>query len=302
MLIVTTLLVMAAGLLLAGALSLLRPVDREVQEARTRHTMDGIVHALAVYGQRHLRLPCPATPDRSGGPEPFGAERGSGPNGDQKGSCGAGEIEGIVPFRALGLSEDAARDGWGNFITYRANLYLANIPDLTANPPPKAHKACREKDVWVVKNGPSWENLNPRKAVFCCPGHDASKSSHVNVLNGVGGLAESVVPGDDKFSGYASVHAPSPKGGENTAAVAVVLVSHGRNGLGAFLDNGSRVNGSAMSAMESENADGDTGFVDRPRNEVGLGEYFDDMVAWRTSAMLYAELGGHANSCDEPLP
>ena len=54
--------------------------------------------------------------------------------------------------------------------------------------------------------------------------------------------------------------------------------------------------------MESENADGDTGFVDRPRNEVGLGEYFDDMVAWRTSAMLYAELGGHANSCDEPLP
>lgn len=199
MLIIMAILVLIGGLALAGTVSLLRPVDREAQEAITHQKMDQIMTALSVYAKRNGRLPCPAEPDQGVSAQPFGAERGSGPNGEApEGSCSGTTEFGIVPFRTLGLSEDVARDGWKNFMSYYA-------PDSGL----------------FLPSGP-----------------------------------------------------------------AVVLVSHGRNGHGVYLDDGTRAKMGIISALESENANDDATFVSRLRNDADSDEYFDDMIAMRTGAEL----------------
>jgi hypothetical protein len=63
------------------------------------------------------------------------------------------------------------------------------------------------------------------------------------------------------------------------ANVPAVVVSHGKNGFGAFTTAGAQLGGAA--GDELENANGDGNFVGK---EMGNG--FDDLVAWISPNLL----------------
>lgn len=73
-----------------------------------------------------------------------------------------------------------------------------------------------------------------------------------------------------------------------TQAGIVMLVSHGKNGLGGTNATNNTAMAAATSADEVENTDGDRDFVWRPRTEVGTtaGE-FDDALRWMNAFPLF---------------
>lgn len=300
--ILTAVLVVVMGLFLAGAFYLIKPIKRETQEELTRRNMEHIIYALSVYSQKNVRLPCPAQPNRSVSSEPFGSERGSGSAGRNFGNCSGAQLEGIVPFRTLGLPENQVRDGWRNFITYRVSDAMVNpAARAVAVPPPRVHDLCRVKDVWVIPSGGggSDNNVDPIKALFCCGrgevGFDVRDSR-----------GDSVIPEsfENSPTGYQPFHSPAPihsiHDDEIPDVLSVVLVSHGSNGLGAWLDTNSRIAIGGASAGEAENADNDGIYSFMPRTDTNV--YYDDIVFWRTQQLLFSEVGNNSNACDGPRP
>ena len=82
-------------------------------------------------------------------------------------------------------------------------------------------------------------------------------------------------------------------------APALVLVSHGPNGKGAWLGNGTNNRATLPeSGPELQNADGDQIFVDGPWNLKPGPAYFDDIVRWMTQDGIMAAHG--ALSCSYP--
>lgn len=306
-LIQIALVVLLLGFLSAGALSMVYALDRERQAEITYRNAHYILRALSTYVQTYNRVPCPADPDRAAGPEPFGAERGSGPAGTARGACDSDSDRiGIVPFRTLGLSEDAVRDGWRNFFTYRVtSAFRAFNPSAPPGHYPRVHEKCRKKGVWVIpsRGPPPKMNVNPQQAILCCarpdPGFDVRDADGTSNVYGDGSSA----PGGK----YLMLHVPAPHANANAdlpGVLSVVLVSHGANEFGAFLDNGTRINAGSMSAYsgsEQENADGDGIFTDTYTTRAAAN-YFDDIVLWRTQKMLYTELGNDYTACRKKAP
>lgn len=84
------------------------------------------------------------------------------------------------------------------------------------------------------------------------------------------------------------------------ATPAFALISHGENGEGSFLANGTRDTYDAGGAgdAEDENANFDNVFADGPVNKGAGAGYFDDIVLWRTQDGIVAENG--TSSCRYP--
>jgi uncharacterized membrane protein YgcG len=302
------------GIIIGGSVNAIRSVDRETQTEITREKMQKVITALSLYTQKQNQVPCPADP-AGAGPEPFGAQRGSGAGGLNNGLCtNAADALGIVPFKTLGLNEDDARDEWGNYFTFRVSTSLGNNgydPSLPQNHPsqPLLHDMCREMGVWVFPSttGPNM-HIDPAKAAFCCPQPDPS-------FDVIDRNNDSYVPDALNCSGgscggsYGRMQTPAPPGSipagsELPDVLAVVLLSHGRNGFGAFLRDGSRIdngNFASYSAAEQENSDNDGIFMLFGPATEAENNYYDDLIAWRTQALLMTELGGTYSNCDEPM-
>jgi prepilin-type N-terminal cleavage/methylation domain-containing protein len=77
---------------------------------------------------------------------------------------------------------------------------------------------------------------------------------------------------------------------ELTAAAALVVISHGENGLGAWLPSGQRKTTAGISAHEAENTDGAEPFVDKAPSQA-IGDEFDDLVIWRDKGVLAQATG-----------
>ncbi|MEQ9449750.1 MAG: hypothetical protein RLN70_12735, partial [Rhodospirillaceae bacterium] len=115
---VAVLAIAAAIMVVAGSAtavflsSVASPVVQDLKSSRSGNTHLGLIHEAlqaAALQDTDLLLPCPADPTDTGGT--FGTAPAHTGNG-----CAVNR--GIVPFRTLGLSEDSARDGEGNYITY----------------------------------------------------------------------------------------------------------------------------------------------------------------------------------------
>jgi prepilin-type N-terminal cleavage/methylation domain-containing protein len=65
--------------------------------------------------------------------------------------------------------------------------------------------------------------------------------------------------------------------------IPVLIVSHGKNGFGAFLSNGTQISSAAGSTNEQENADADSIFI---LSETNL-QTFDDVVEWVSPNVLF---------------
>ena len=67
------------------------------------------------------------------------------------------------------------------------------------------------------------------------------------------------------------------------ANVPVLILSHGKNGFGAFLSNGAQISSATASADEQENADADSIYILRETNL----QSFDDVVDWVSPNVLF---------------
>ena len=83
----------------------------------------------------------------------------------------------------------------------------------------------------------------------------------------------------------------------NPVTAAALLLSHGRNGLGALNAAGGR-NLAASGADERQNSDADSTFVSRaPAAADRAGGEFDDLVVWLSPDYLIGRLCGYASAC-----
>ena len=94
--------------------------------------------------------------------------------------------------------------------------------------------------------------------------------------------------------------APVPPEAGNEDLFAVAIISHGKNGIGAYLANGTngRMSGTVGPDEEANLSGGWNHVVSRPINTAPGPGYFDDMVIWRTQLSLMGELNNA--SCYAP--
>ena len=300
-LVVVAIVLLIAGLAGIGLLYSVQSVTRETQEEQTAVKLRHVIRAFSVYYQRYSRVPCPANPNSTDVNPPFGTERGSGADGTAVGDCPLiPDEDGIVPFKTLGMAEDDAKDAWGRYFTYHVNQssswsaaeagqYIAAYPNV------KVSDLCRVKNIWVAPGGLD-DNYYPKQALACC----IDPAAGIRIVNGSGADVTGLPSvSTDRFAPQKD---PAPSSISLPYTLrnppAIVLISHGRNGMGAYLGTGthSRSPIGGTSAGEIANASGDTGntvFVKMPRTEAP-SSYFDDIVMFETLSSLYAEAGGNS--------
>jgi type II secretory pathway pseudopilin PulG len=302
------------GILMGGALELYQRAHTQRQYETTYDNMDTIIQALSVYVETAGRLPCPADPAApvatlgwERGIKPADLQAGKSPTG----SCDAKTREGIVPFMTIGLPVQTARDGWGNFYSYAVSPVFTRQNDQSSSAADtgRVHGRCRHPG-WV--NAFDRYNRNAIKARFCCadqapPTFDVD--SDLIILHTNGGAALSPVRTPGTMNNYDDLTKTTTysRGGSNVPfmdttpieAPALVLVSHGPDGKGAWLGNGTNNRLTLPdSGPELQNADGDQIFVDGPWNLKPGPGYFDDIVRWMTQDGIMAAHG--ALSCSYP--
>lgn len=277
-----------AGILVGAAAGLLKPYYDDYRYSATKQRLEKIADALAFYAQKYYRLPCPANANPT--VEPFGAPMGSGSSGTgTDAACPALAGEGLVPFLALGIGEDQAKDAYGNFITYKVTQAFAGTPSAT-----EVYEACRTPQ-WI-KGG---VNANPAKARFCCA--RVLKDGGTTVILGSapfsGDAARTIVI--HQASNLADVNVPAASGTvpePGITSMAFMLVSHGPNGNWASLKGGGQRPVIGGVGNEKNNRVGGSMI-----NNV-LYEYtasgFDDIILWRTNTQLMSAFGN--NSCARP--
>lgn len=320
-------IVMAVGAVMTlTTLKFVVPIYEQAKRMETTEKLRVINEALETYALNSYRLPCPADPRRvpSGG-EPHGAERFSGTDGNTiPANCG-GTVAfgfGIVPYKTLGLPEDAIYDSWGNYITYAiTSSFALDVTDINI----RVHPACRTQEWYYPKDDTdTYVHKNPRKARFCCVSQTSGNniyiaaSSDLTITSRVGGTYASVLATSnprtasglgapntctdceayattsEMFSKFPNINVPAS---DVSTGIAFILVSHGANGYGAFQDNASRFRPTDGGPDEDENADIDRAFVDRSDQSDSSTDYYDDIVLWRTQDAMFAEQG---ESCAKP--
>ena len=324
------------GVVLGATLQIFNTITAQTKIVKTQDRMSLIVQALSTYVQANGRLPCPGDPTADD--FTFGWEYGVTAS-DIQISAGRAPIgtctnvsaaaannttTGIIPFSTLGLNPKDVVDGWGRYFTYAVSPVFAQITDIndmTSAPADdndplagQIHERCRTP-IWIDSSGSPDDNLNAIKARFCCimngyvSGNYASSDINMHFTNlsdyfpstslGRPARTSSAVPFEvvNDGDGATSVSTPATE----TEAVAMVLVSHGPNGYGAFIGNNVsppvRLRATAGSTAEDENADYDRNYVFGPYSQSSTST-FDDFVIWKTQEQIYAANG--ASSCHYP--
>lgn len=307
------------GFLMSAAFVTIAAMLAKKSELSTLKRMELIADAISVYAQHNMRVPCPANP-AGAGPEPFGAEWGSGAAGTNYGDCmavpNAVQREGIVPYFTLGIPAEYVRDEWGNFFTYRVSPVVTNTP-LDPN------MSTTATGVWCLTR-PVWHDgarhINLPKAQFCCGTAVPNRTDwdtdvimrgphNIDIMPARQLADEGGDNADYKNPNPGPVTDPDDLADRFTPLFpAYVLVSHGQNGFGAFNGIGAaRMPGGAGS--EAENGNGDNLFfvTDRlspvaPSATGGGPDLYrrdlDDIVFWQSQAQVMSRLG--ETSCARP--
>ena len=200
----------------------------------TAQRQAAIKEALTGYLRRNSRLPCPDNDFTA----PDGVENRT-TAGNPATACST--AFGLLPYVTLGLSRDAARDGWGNFYSYHVSNN-ANSLDFFNN--------------WTDNR-------------------DWTTTANFR-------------------SGNTGTITVNDRSGATTTAIAsnvvAVVVSHGRNGLGAYAIGGTRNTLPAAGTDERENTDGTANTVyfkrEATTNDAATGGPFDDQLMFLTASDL----------------
>ncbi len=107
------------GFILAMAAAVTRGVLASQKRTATATRMTGVDAALVQFAMQQKRLPCPADGTLASSDNNAGVEGGRNAAG-----CTGNQQNGVVPWRALALSEGDATDGWDHRLTYRLDPAL----------------------------------------------------------------------------------------------------------------------------------------------------------------------------------
>lgn len=276
----------------------------KAQQSRTEVNLSIVQDALGAFAERNFRLPCPIRPNYAvAAAEPYGYEAGSGVNGGAiPQNCPV--LEGLVPFHTLGISEDAIKDGYGFALTYRVGRSTARDPNIAA----QVHSNCRGA-IWTetLQDGTT-ANINPLLARFCCRAAEAGANElNVQFRSGVVAPLEQMYPWnvDGTAGNYAAVNTllltyPSDLPTENTIRPVYVLVSHGKNGVGAYdtEGNGGRIGGVPGIDENVNRTAASSQYIIREWSLVEDNTFYDDTVVYGTQESLLARNGLY--SCHAP--
>lgn len=125
------------GLVFSGGLLAVAPVLQNSKESATNGKMDRIEQALTLYVIRYGCLPCPADANLATGVANAGLAHGTSYyiSGCTTGCVAGTSGQGIVPWAALGLSEEEGRDGFGYRIDYQVTAALTLTGGMVRTPP-----------------------------------------------------------------------------------------------------------------------------------------------------------------------
>ena len=238
-----------AAIMLSAGLTLLLGRMAATQLDTTQKRQEAIKQALINYLGQNKRLPCPGD---SSGAEVRSATAPLLP-------CGS--YSGIVPYQTLGLDRTAALDGWENFITYVVS------PNPIANPPtPPLTTAL----LYTFKAGaPQSNSITPTGSLAFWP---STSTGGIRVAQTVATSPPLLIANPT-----------------NATGAAVVLISHGKNGYGAFNVKGTNAQPPTTNVDEQQNADATKLITGTPptvtvvkrdttESTTAVGGPFDDIV------------------------
>jgi len=171
---------------------------------------------------------------------------------------------GVIPWQALGISRDTVLDGWGNFFSYRVSNVNGTAQPLGAPP------------LHVFQN----QNWTLRPPPVAAPNFDIR--SFISTI-AVAGFQSILIQNRE----------PGPGLTIESRNTVVVLVSHGKNGLGAkTTKSGVRIAGASNDELTNATL-GSTTFVRRAYSDnapVASGGPYDDVVTYMTPQDLLQPL------------
>jgi prepilin-type N-terminal cleavage/methylation domain-containing protein len=241
--------VVILALLLFGAMV---PFSAQVDirnVADTRRTMDSIKEAIMGFAQANGRLPCPAngatatgTTDATTWPTPIvaGAEQWDPTNN----RCYI--VFGVVPWATLGVPET---DAWGRRLSYQVAPAFADAISLNTwqsrlNPVPGNFPSQNRTAI------PSPGDQNPT-----CPPSSPPAVPPVYPLSPAPTLSSFALCSLGDIAVFTRTVSAGVLLG---SALPAVFISHGKNGLGAWQSNGTRLPAPAAGTDEAANVNGNT--------------------------------------------
>ncbi len=256
------------SIVLAMATVIVRAVTASQKRSITASRMAAIDAALAQFVAVQKRLPCPADGTRPGSDASAGTETARDATG-----CTA-QQNGVVPWRALGLAEQDAVDGWNNRFMYR-------VPGTLGADGGMDMSKC---DPAGPETGTPTSACNPA----CASTALASCTAPKDFLMAKGWEIHTI-------STAPVVKVMDPNGNPPTGA-AYVVISHGESAGGAYNTNGAIQSGTTVDGDEEKknyaNAPVAGYYVDDSIfDNPGAATHFDDIVS-RPSVMTVVSKAG----------
>ena len=247
-------------LLLAGAMI---PLSTQIDlrsVADTQRSMESVREAIIGFAQANGRLPCPANGNVAAGVAGAGTELLAG------NSCTA--TFGVVPWATLGVPET---DSWARRFSYAVSPAFADAVALTTwNTRLNAYTTPPPGSLTQAVSSPA----SPQNQAPICDVAVALTSSSF-ALCSLGDIAV-FTRGDTNTNAQVS-----------GAALPAVIISHGKNGFGAWQVNGTRRNPIPVGNDEAANVNGNT--------QANPGGY----IHW---AFYRRSLTPAAAGCVDPIP
>lgn len=246
------------AVLIAMAAAITRGVSAAQKRSLTATKMATVDAALVQFVQQQKRLPCPGDGTLASTNNNVGLE----PAPNPVTGCTGNQQNGVLPWRALGLSEQDVTDGWDRRFTYRiqATLAASNALDMSWCDP-----AAQGAGATVAPNNACNPACTSATLATSCtlPG---------NFLAGKG-LQVQTVAGTVLMNPAATPH----------TGAAYVLISHGETGGGGYLGSGNLGVTTGTDGAEEQknyaNLQLRAYYVDDTLNETSGATHYDDLVS-----------------------
>lgn len=259
MVVVVAILMIALGVLVSQTGDLVAAYSKRFSGSDV--VLSRVQQELVNYVANYDRLPCPA--------DPTGAVGAGWPNGNSDitvaaTSCTYGS--GVVPWKALGLTQEDVTDSWGRLISYRV---YDGTTGLTQTGGASAVN-CDTSNIGTPETPPGTDGL-------CNADHNTLDTSFVTY------------PATAPYTYQKGLTVSDF--GTTVSAVAYVLVSHGASGLGGYLPSGTQMTLPDAAAADYPNTQSlPAQFIKMVASATdvaaGSAGHFDDVVSYLKIADL----------------
>jgi prepilin-type N-terminal cleavage/methylation domain-containing protein len=309
------------GLVIGGGLMSIGPILDRTHSNQTNTNLDQAESALVLFVIRNNRLPCPADGSFLNNNAFYGMENGGAAPPTANGACTVALTNAVIPWRTLGLDDSYSVDGWGNrFAYFPANAQFGGTDTLVdnssgvtaacgADPTGATCTLCLSRTTGAASAS--------SRATLCDPTVPGATTTGLSPSYPYGNYLPVYVAAQNPTSELTTPQPVVPITTANTnvaqagGRAAYVLISHGRSGLYSWAKGGKQIktqpsDGYVTKAFNETGTAGPAGigFVQGPTVgswPPGPGTnavYFDDIVRWRTPAMIIQLCGSGA--CGNP--